>query len=938
MDEKQKKTYLYGAIALLILLFLLLLFVGVYVGQDPEQPNMTNNSSGPGFDPAENGSNNNSNSSNNDSNSDNNESNGTNTGTKNDTIYVTPDSSFGGPTGDESGSVIEISTVEGLYGIRNNLNGSYVLMNDLNFGGPNSYDFSHQGAWNYAALQLLETSSSGTFEGDSLENLTDADWAIIKGKELKNGQEVYKYRFIYMDFFLKYWTPIGYIDIESASTVLKQKATSMGVDFTASNVSTILAAMNQSELDAAFTNGFNTSFMGSFDGNGHTIWNLRGGISKTGGKSYLPNGTLDESLNKFNAHSGGLFGVIGSNGSVSNLTLNAGQTDSSFGVGMISGFNFGTISSCVVTANYATNVVSGVRGSNLLGVDTSVAVGGITGVNIGTVRDCLIFDTQIGGYLDPRDGDVNLIGAGGIAGINANADAQWFNADILSALADALAASGVSNADVYANVFAGLVSGGHLSGAGLIENCSVYDSKSESIPKVYILSNKCVGGIAGLNVGGTITQSSVNNVQVEGNESVGGIVGYSFYGTIRDCYTRDLHIVDEKGYSPNFVGGIAGSVYNTSITNCYFTGKISENAVANIGGIAGRISGSESVVKNNVVIGPFMEWQVTKSGAVYGEITSDVVGYSDADNYVYDGIVNAAGADIMTRGIQDGDGTLRILWDFYQQETYTEENSNWMAWDFDSVWKMDAGPYGLPIFKWQEPSIHDFWEIDSMTLNINDSSQAFGATNIHFHDGGGFCVYIYIDGMRNDLNGTWAYDLSTPEFGDIVFSLNGSNYIFKAHVDEKGCLVVEDVDFEFSGTDVNATGIILKESPVTAEAYGNWTGDLFFDIDIDLESGNGVYSEVNLISFGLIPHSDNTWNFSINIALLPFILDGTWDINETQSMGDYLLTFGTGSEEYNARLVLIYGNHYIMIEPSLIDVDGDGVDDVDIQNFVIRDK
>ena len=126
------------------------------------------------------------------------------------------------------------------------------------------------------------------------------------------------------------------------------------------------------------------AFAGKFDGNGKTISGLN--------------------INASSMFYVGLFGYVGSGGSVSNLTVANSNFYGKNSVGGICGYNKGTITGCTSSANVSgTQSVGGICG-NLAGgnimncsnsgtVNGSIFVGGICGLNSGSVTNCFNIGT-----------------------------------------------------------------------------------------------------------------------------------------------------------------------------------------------------------------------------------------------------------------------------------------------------------------------------------------------------------------------------------------------------------------------------------------------------------------------------------------------------------------------------------------------------------------
>ena len=124
----------------------------------------------------------------------------------------------------------------------------------------------------------------------------------------------------------------------------------------------------------------------------------------------------------------------------------------------------------------------------------------------------------------------------------------------------------------YVGLFGMVESGGSVSNVGVVDS--------------YFKGKNYVGGVCGLNKGGTIT-NCYNRGTVSGSGRVGGVCGYNNGGTIENCYNTGTVISG----SDFCVGGVCG--YNfananrtATITNCYNTGAVSGTDLY-VGGVCG---------------------------------------------------------------------------------------------------------------------------------------------------------------------------------------------------------------------------------------------------------------------------------------------------------------------------------------------------------------
>ena len=111
-------------------------------------------------------------------------------------------------------------------------------------------------------------------------------------------------------------------------------------------------------------------------------------------------------------------------------------------------------------------------------------------------------------------------------------------------------------------VYAGFVAGRNY---GTIYNVTVRNC--ELISSRHTVA---MGGIAGINIGGTISNCSVENLVFTGCSDMGGIVGSSDGGTVSSCYVTDVDFNIEIDGENRSVGGVVGYAKNgASISSCH---------------------------------------------------------------------------------------------------------------------------------------------------------------------------------------------------------------------------------------------------------------------------------------------------------------------------------------------------------------------------------
>ena len=344
-------------------------------------------------------------------------------------------------------------------------------------------------------------------------------------------------------------------------------------------------------------------FLGTLDGAGHKITNLTVYNTET--------------------FYSGLFSVIGSTGSVKNLTLENASVSGTNYVGIIAGWSLGSIMDCTVSGAVTHIAVNGYK----------VFVGGIAGRAEENVDRCSaavdltvteaqveIYVGGIVGYLSSggsssspltltASGTISVSGAhevyvGGLVG-RASLSAY------LSKCHTEMQITAIGSSSAYAG---GLVGDGY----GTITDSYAIGNVTVSGDYAY------AGGLIGRNSSITITDSyAIGNVTASGSyyAYVGGLVGGSNGAiTVAASYaTGNLSASDLSTYSEVSAGGLVG--YATSITmrNAYSSSAVSAEGGGTVyaGGLAGYVS--DSVNLENA------HWlKSAETDAVYA------VGYSDS--------------------------------------------------------------------------------------------------------------------------------------------------------------------------------------------------------------------------------------------------------------------------------------------------------------------
>jgi hypothetical protein len=244
-----------------------------------------------------------------------------------------------------------------------------------------------------------------------------------------------------------------------------------------------------------------TSFTGVFDGDGHTISNLKVG----------------------------LFGSLGSGAEVRDLGVV--DVNISSGYGSISADNNGNITNC-----YCTGTIRG--------------FGGLVGYNYGDINQCYSTCTHIGGN------GGGLVGENGLGG---NITASYNTGTVSGGEVGGLVGSNYGN--VTQNHSTGSVSGtgGDIGGlvgrnGGTVTQCFSTGAVSATGDAI-----SDIGGLVGYNSGGVIQCYSTGTVSAIGELltfCVGGLVGGGNDGNVIQCYSTGL--VSATGQFTAGIGGLVG--------------------------------------------------------------------------------------------------------------------------------------------------------------------------------------------------------------------------------------------------------------------------------------------------------------------------------------------------------------------------------------------
>lgn len=330
-----------------------------------------------------------------------------------------------------------------------------------------------------------------------------------------------------------------------------------------------------------------TIFRGEYDGNGFNIGNLY-----AEGESYM-----------------GVFGCIGKTAAISNVNMVSGKCVTEKHSGLLCGYNFGKISGCSNSCDYAagnnsggicgynadSGVISDCRNTNTI---TGVyLIGGLCAENMGLITGC----SNTGNIV--VEGEERF--AGGICGINRGKLYACNNSgDVINDATMAISLGGVCGGnygqiDMCTNegMVKGFASIGGIAGGtngrssgdqvAKISNC-LNTAKIEGVMLGTSVSNP-TGGIVGENLF-SIIAGCRNDGEISGFIEAGGIAGYFYGGEIYSCYNT----ADVSCY--HCAGGVVGYIATdpdplTKLYSCYNTGRVSVAEGAYKGGVCAESYG-----------------------------------------------------------------------------------------------------------------------------------------------------------------------------------------------------------------------------------------------------------------------------------------------------------------------------------------------------------
>jgi hypothetical protein len=364
-----------------------------------------------------------------------------------------------------------------------------------------------------------------------------------------------------------------------------------------------------------------TPFKGSLDGQGYTIEDLF--------------------INRPGESDVGLFGSIAESAVIENVEVANVTVTGSWRVGALVGKNEfeGTVSSTISNCSSSGSVsghmyVGGLVGENEKGtVSVSHFTGSVTSEE----------GSYIGGLVGKNDGGTvsssNFTGSvmgnenvGGLVGWNDGTVSNSYSTSSVRGNGNVGGLVGENVGGLVGENEKGTVSDSHSTGSvrgnenvgGLVgfNNGTVSTVNNSSSSSKVTGSNEHVGGLVGWN-DGTVS-NSYSTGSVMGNDNVGGLVGINYGGTVSDSHSKGS-VTSEEG---SYIGGLVGINYGGTVSDSHSSGSVTGDE--NVGGLVGFNINRGTVSKS------YSTGNVTGDDGVGGLVGRNYDGTVSNSHYNYD--------------------------------------------------------------------------------------------------------------------------------------------------------------------------------------------------------------------------------------------------------------------------------------------------------------
>ncbi|HJJ42050.1 MAG TPA: InlB B-repeat-containing protein, partial [Methanocorpusculum sp.] len=492
-------------------------------------------------------------------------------------------------------------------------------------------------------------------------------------------------------------------------------------------------------------------FLGTFDGKGHTISNLKidnstgdyqglfGVVGYTqsdvGHHANITNVTLTNVSITGKSYVGGLVGHyinLGSNSYITNCSVTGKVSGTSYIGGLIGYAELRNPGTTTISNSYASGVTSNGIGTSNYGGNTITAAGGLIGFmlssnNISTnITNCYAENADVNGissvggligFMHPNTNESsttisNCYASGKVNGTTCSGGLIGWNYIVNNKANIYTTKSIIINSNSSCNVTGTKYSGG-LIGRSDTRGSSCKSDIINSYATGEVTGTQWVGGLLGENAGygskAVNITSCYSNSSVTGNERVGGLVGFlrakdGSINNIENSYSigdiSGIYGVNWRGTIGGIVGrnAIEGSGGTINIKNCYAAGTVKSDQLEKVGGIIGEngfVPGSTITIINCLALNKELSG-TSNVGRIIGYI-SDVGTTKFENNYAWEEMKNKDGQTFPSDDSKNGKNA--ASYEVWANETFYKDV---LQWTFNDKWKIDqdnGNIYPLPYIK-----------------------------------------------------------------------------------------------------------------------------------------------------------------------------------------------------------------------------------------------
>ena len=461
----------------------------------------------------------------------------------------------------------------------------------------------------------------------------------------------------------------------------------------------------------------------------------------------------------------------------------------------------------------------------------------------------------------------------------------------------------------------GVIAGNNF---GTISDCTVDGGELESLGYMGGIAGKCYGSIYNCDVtadlattgsqvftGGIVGYISWNYIgdervklqdcsysgymtSINSQVAIGGVAGESVSADIDRCFAQVRLIV--VGRTPNYVGGVVGTICNTNITDCYSSGFVSAANVTTVSGIIGH---------NTIVDG--YEGSTIKTS--YSSATIIASSYDSNDGIAGDRdklTVTNSYFDKQMAGFNNGSEGLNT----------SEMTSASGLPGFDaSVWTFTEGTY--PRLTSNGSSDIAAVSVAALTLNNGDSYKKV-TKDFHYSTIDGVNWKGYVNKALSDQGGySFTFDNGTARLNGKITS--DTIFVLKNNVQKILYVNIAPIPFKGDGTadspwEISSKQDLLDFSTVANEANVDFEDNylkLTADIDMEGEEMTPICKDARG-EFAFLGTFDGNGHaiHNLYIRAVSFKEDGTVDPKSNDSYNNGGLFANIGSKGIIRNLII----------------------------------